>query len=299
MTRPRFHAVLLLLAGIAGAVGCNLDYLHTRERYDRGLAIVLPGIEGKSIWNISLAEGLNDGGVDCAIEIHEWGTPVPGGFLINLTDQRRNMAEAQRLVARILRYSNMYPGRQVHLIGHSGGAGLAILAVEDLPEDTPVETVTLLAAALSPEYDLRPALRRTRGSIYNCYSARDAVLLGAGTSLAGTIDRKYGESAGKVGFRLPEESSHEDDRLFTRLKQRAWEPGLARLGNDGGHFGWTDRRFAKVWIAPVLRRSLDRPSMAETVSPSDWAVSTFETWTSQDGSSKALIGRRLWTTSFP
>ena len=41
--------------------------------------------------------------------------------------------------------------------------------------------------------------------------------------------------------------------------------GLARLGNDGGHFGWTDRRFVRLWIAPVIRRQL-----AETIADGNW-----------------------------
>ncbi len=252
----------ILIAALSG--GCGIEHLQTRDRMERGLVIVLPGIEGRSVWNLSLANGLNDGGVDCGIEIHEWGTPVPGGFLINLTDQSRNLAEAARLRSRILRYQHTYPGRQVHLIGHSGGAGLAAMAVEQLPDASPVDSVTLLAPALSPGYDLRPALRRTRGKIYNCYSKYDAILLGAGTRLAGTIDRQYGDSAGKVGFMPPPDLSEEDIRLYGRLLQQEWEPGLARLGNDGGHFGWTDRRFVRLWIAPVIRRQL-----AESIAEND------------------------------
>lgn len=252
---PPFASIGIAL--LSPFAGCALPHLQTPDRLDRGLVIVLPGIEGRSIWNVDLAEGLNDGHVDCAIEIYDWGTSIPGGFLINLAHHDRNLTMADALSRYIVNYKTDRPGRQVHLIGHSGGAGLALMAVEKLPADLPVESITLLAVAISPEFDLRPALRNTSHSIYNCYSQNDSILLGAGTSIAGTIDRKYGESAGKVGFRVPPNADPESAALYRKLRQREWKPELARLGNDGGHFGWTNRRFVQHWIAPVILRMLD------------------------------------------
>lgn len=244
------------LAALTLLPACDLQHLQTRERADRGLVLVLPGIEGRSIWNTSLAQGLGKG-VDCAVEVYEWGTGVPGGFLINLTDQQRNGIAADKLSRHITRYQKSHPGRQVHLVGHSGGAGLALMAVQRLPQGTFVESITLLAAAISPEYDLRPALLKTRQNIYNCYSANDAILLGAGTSLVGTIDRKYGQAAGMVGFRVPDQQNHKADGLYSRLRQRPWTLDLFRMGNDGSHFGWTNAQFAERWIAPVIQSMLD------------------------------------------
>ncbi len=236
--------------------GCGLDHLKTRDRLEKGLVIVLPGIEGRSIWNTNLAAGLADGGVDCAIVLYEWGTPVPGGFLINLTDHSRNRAEAQKLADYVRSYQDSFPSRQVHLVGHSGGAGMALMAVELLPDDCLVESLTLLAAAVSPTYDLRPALRSTRWHLYNCYSARDSLLLGLGTTIAGTIDREHGKSAGMTGFRVPDHLAPADRAILSKLRQREWHPELNRLGNDGSHMGWTNREFVRDWIAPVIGRML-------------------------------------------
>lgn len=235
--------------------GCGLGHLSTPERMEKGLVIVLPGIEGRSIWNYNLAMGLDDGGIDCGIELFEWGTKVPGGFLLNLADEERNRSEAVRLRDRILAYQLEYPGRSVRLVGHSGGAGMAIMATERLPEGAEVDSLTLLAAAISPTYDLRPALRRIRQCLINCYSDRDSILLGPGTILAGTIDRRHVEAAGKVGFEVPEASSEEERAFFAKLHQFAWTPEMARMGHDGGHFGWTHRGFVRDWLVPIQSAS--------------------------------------------
>ncbi len=238
------------------AAGCSLGDLQTPERMSRGLVIVLPGIEGRSIWNVNLARGLDEGGVDCAIEIFDWGTQVPGGFLLNLTDDAMNRSEAARLRYRILEYKRRGRGRTVQLIGHSGGAGIAVMAAEQLPERVSVTSMTLLAAAISPEYDLRPALRHVDRHLVNCYSHQDNVLLGAGTMLLGNIDRVHAEGAGKVGFDLPEARTPEDRELLAKVRQIPWVPRMWTLGHDGGHFGWTDQRFVRTWLAPLIDGNL-------------------------------------------
>ncbi|MCB9851615.1 MAG: hypothetical protein H6819_00860 [Phycisphaerales bacterium] len=248
---------LLCLAPIAGTFGCVPDgRLNSSARLDRGLVVVLPGIEGPSVWNRDLVLGLDEGGVDCAIRRHVWGTPVPGGFLINLTDIERNRREADRLRDDLVAYMTKYPGRPVQLVGHSGGAGIALLATERLPADCPVTAIVLLAASVSPTYDLRPALGRTTQRILNCYSERDSILLGPGTTIAGTIDREFGESAGKVGFTSRPAFLPVEQRRYAALDQLKWTRSMEKLGNDGGHFGWTNRRFVREWLAPRVRRYL-------------------------------------------
>lgn len=248
---------LLCCAPMMASLGCLPDAaLQTEQRLDRGLVVVLPGIEGPSVWNRDLVLGLNDGGVDCAIRRHVWGTPVPGGFLINLTDIERNRREADRLRDDLVEYMAAYPGRPVQLVGHSGGAGIAILTAERMPEDCPLTAIFLLAASIGPEYDLRPALARTQTSILNCYSRRDDVLLGPGTKIAGTIDRSFSESAGKVGFVTPTAVLPVERRYYGVLEQAPWKESMRKLGHDGGHFSWTHRRFVREWLAPKVRRNL-------------------------------------------
>lgn len=214
--------------------------------------IVLPGIEGPSAWNYNLSRGLADGGVKTAIEVFDWGTSVPGGLLINLTDLDRNQKMAQALGDRIVEYKRSHPGRPVHIIGHSGGGGIAVLAAEKLPDDVRLASVILLAAALSPDYDLRPALRHTQYGIFNYYSAYDRIFLDAGTRVAGTIDRSHTSAAGSVGFRRPSALENGDRAVYDKLHQIAWQPEMRWSGHLGDHFGWTKPGFVRRYLAPLI-----------------------------------------------
>lgn len=242
---------LCLLAPLVA--GCSHAHLQTNDRLNRGLVIILPGIEGRSIWNENLARGLEDGQVRCAIEVYNWGTPIPGGFLLNLADMERNRNEAAKLRMRIKDYWRQYPRRPVQLIGHSGGAGIAVLTAEIMSPGEELDRLILLAAAISPGYDLSRALSHTRRGIYNCYSEMDNLFLGPGTLLFGTIDRQHSESAGKSGFRMPPGLPTEQTRQYEKLHQIAWTPSLLRIGHDGGHFGWAERGFVRSWVASLVK----------------------------------------------
>jgi pimeloyl-ACP methyl ester carboxylesterase len=234
------------------AAGCSIRDLQTPERMERGLVIILPGIEGRSRLNLNLARGLDEGGVKTGIEIFDWGSALPGGMLINLADYERNRRVAEKLKVRILRYRRRYPGRPIHLVGHSAGGGLALMATEALPRDVRLTSVILLAPAVSPKYDLHRALRRTRFGIFNHYSERDRAYLMLGTSLFGTVDRHYGPSAGAVGFERSAFSGPDGEGSASRLHQIRWRPRMRRYGHDGGHTGWTNRRFVSHYLAPLI-----------------------------------------------
>lgn len=249
MLRPSLLAMIgLLLSG----VGCSLADLDTPQRRENGLVIILPGIEGPSPWNYNLARGLADGGVRNSVQIYDWGTHIPGGMLINLAHYERNRAMAASLRDYILEYRRANPSRAVHLIGHSGGAGIAVMAAEMMPENERITTLILLAAALSPDYDLRPALRNVSSGIFNYYSKLDAALLCVGTSVAGTIDRQHTMAAGAVGFRRPTTSDPSERDLYRKLHQVEWRPTMQRFGHIGDHMGWTDRNFVKHYLAPLV-----------------------------------------------
>jgi len=243
---------------LSASVGCVPERLATDpQRLERGKVIVLPGIEGPSIWNRDLVLGLNDGGINCAIERYEWGTSVPGGALINLADLTANRRKAAKLAKGIVAYQQRYPDRPVVLVGHSGGAGLALLALERLPADAKVEAAFLLAAAVGPSFDTRPARAHLSGALVNCYSRHDALLLGLGTSIFGTVDREFGMAAGAVGFR--EQAARESTQTATTvapLEQIEWTPSLIKLGNIGQHESWTNRYFVRKWLAPRVKRYL-------------------------------------------
>ena len=108
-------------------MGCSRPQPYLSwSRLDRGLVIVLPGIEGRSPLNEAVCEGLVDGGVNWGIELCDWTTSVPMGYLINLRDQERNRNQAEEIAAKIVRYKMAHPERPVVLVGQSGGGAMAV-----------------------------------------------------------------------------------------------------------------------------------------------------------------------------
>lgn len=276
---PRASQVAIAAFLLAATAGCSLPKrLTSPERYQRGLVVVLPGIEGESVLTRSVALGLDEGHVEQAIEVFDWTLPLPGAYLFNLTDLERNRQQARKLADRILRFRDEHPAAPVFVLGHSGGGGVATLAVEALPAECRIDMLLLLAPALSPNYDLSAALRRTRYGIHNFYSPLDVGFLTVGTTVFGGIDREHGASAGALGFSPPATLSRTDKRQYdAKLRQTRWNIRLARSGATGGHLGWASSKFAREHLAPMIvryaRRSLERPDPA-TTRPSDSPPST-------------------------
>ena len=215
--------------------------------------IILPGIEGRSSLTWCIARGLADAGTDCAIVIHDWTTKHWPLFLFHLRAERRNRREARAIADRILNYQASWPGRPVHLVGHSGGAALAVWALELLPASATVETAVLLAPALAPTYDLSAALQKTKQGIWNFHSPLDLFFLVAGTLLFGTVEGRHTIAAGNRGFSPPQELAAEERIIYeTKLHQRRYSIDMLRQFHTGGHFGWTNRVFVAETLAPIL-----------------------------------------------
>ncbi|MDB5334690.1 MAG: hypothetical protein JWN70_309 [Planctomycetaceae bacterium] len=230
-----------------------LRKFRTPERYANGLAIVLPGIESESFLNHSVVWGLSDGGWPGAIEVDDWTTSYVLLFVYHLRGWRRNLRQARRIADRIVAYQDRYPGRPVHVIGHSGGGALSVLILEALPADRQVTTAILLGPAIAPGYPLQRALNQTERGVWNFWSPLDCLFLGAGTLLLGTVDGRWSCSAGMIGFREPPGLSAAERLVYQeKLHQQPYVLGMARTFNLGGHFGYTNRAFVEVWITPIL-----------------------------------------------
>ena len=243
-------ALVCLMPGLGCARVMNSCLVHPR---DHGLTLVLTGIESAHLGHAAFVRGLKSGGVESDIEIVDWTTGTPALLLYHLTAEHRNRCQAAMIASKIMRFQDEHPGCPVNLIGHSGGGGMVLLTLDALPADRQIETAVLLAAAVSPEFDLRSALCKVRHGIYN-YSSRigDAPLLIAGTTLFGTIDRRYGPSAGANGFSPP--SDPQTFELYQRkLFQRPYNLSMALDGNFSNHYGAMTPRFARRELAPILR----------------------------------------------
>ncbi len=241
----------MLLAPFCGCFSPTREV--STERLNHGYIVVLPGIEGVSYLNHNIAEGLVDGGWPGAVEVYDWTAGSVLLFPVNLRAYERNKREAAKIAAKITAYQDKHPGRPVHLIGHSGGGGVAVLALEALPPSRKITSALLLAPAISPDYDLRRALRRTEQGIWNFYSRYDIGFLKAGTTVMGTIDGEHTSAAGAVGFQMPWGLDEADRRLYsTLLKQQPYSRKMGDSGNSGGHIGWANRQFVGEWLCPIL-----------------------------------------------
>ena len=250
------HGRALRVLSLAAAVvflaaGCAT--YTTPQRYDRGLVLVLPGVEGRSVFNQQIVEGLDRGGVPYALEIHDWTSGLAPLFLWHLMDHRRNCLQAQRIADRLTEYADQYPNRPIWLVGQSGGGGMAVLALDLLPPGLCVDGAVLISPAIGRDYGLARALGRLRGKMIHYYSSKDLFFLGMGTGVFGNIDRSYGESAGRCGFRLPEDlTAEEAQRYETRLEQVDCSEGVPETGHLGLHLTSSSPDFVEKVIAPLL-----------------------------------------------
>ena len=209
---------------------------------------MFPGIEGGP-WQMSEPiRAMRDSGVDLAFDVLDWSKPL--NHLANLTDLNENKRIAATVAERIDGYRREHPTNPIHLVGYSGGAGLALLVVEALAANTQIDNVILVHAAISPKHDLTPALTHIRGRLVNFYCPSDWLILGAGTSVFGTIDREYSESAGRIGFVLTAAAA--DETLRRKIEQRKWTTDAIRAGHFGGHLGGAGYSWNRRYVAPWL-----------------------------------------------
>jgi pimeloyl-ACP methyl ester carboxylesterase len=222
------------------------------DRLDRGYTIVLPGIWGSQPVDYGIVMGLKDGDVQSAVELHDW-TAGALRLVYNLRAIDHNQGEARKIAAKIVAYQDRYPGRPVHLVGYSGGAGMAVLTLEALPADRPVTDAILLAPTLASDYDLRPAMRHTTHGIRNFYSPLDVPILMVLSTAFGTTEGRHTAAAGAIGFQTPG-GSNADERLDyeKRVPQQAYNLNMLMDGHGGGHFGWANRTFVARHVAPLL-----------------------------------------------
>ena len=229
--------------------GCHHPTKPTDVQPSHGLVWVFPGVEGGR-WSVGRPiQAFRDAGVTAAIEIHDWHRPF--GLITNLTAYQRNRADASRIAGEIAKYKRTYPTSPVDLVGYSGGGGMAVFVAEALPEDVHVRNIVLAEPALSRNYDLSVALAHVDGKLINYYSKLDWLILGLGTTIFGTMDRKHTPSAGHLGFTL--ESAVPDPAQRARVEQHPWTPDMLPTGHLGDHlsilrYKWNKRHVARYLI---------------------------------------------------
>lgn len=223
----------------------------TDERLDQGLVLILPGIEGLSFLNLSILHGLIDAGVPYAMEIVDWTTGNKFLTLYHLRAWKRNQRVARRLAQRIVDYQRDYPDRPVWIVGHSGGGGMALLTAAALPDGHRIAGLILLAAAVSPRFDLAAARRNVEQGIWSFHSWLDFLFVGVGTTIFGTLDGWHMPAAGMIGFRSHRTPADDADAAAP-FTQTAYHPRHLKSFHWGGHFSCTHRVFISEHVGPVI-----------------------------------------------
>ncbi len=246
--------VLCLAGGCCSTPKPPLDThaLISPERLGRGYTLLLPGILGNKSNDHELLVGLAAAKLPSAVEMYDW-TEGPWLLISNLRGLKRNRREARKIAEKIIAYQDRYPGRPVHLVGYSGGGGMAVLVLEALPPGRRVSSAILLGATLAPDYDLRLAMSHTERGIRNFYSPADKPVLVTLMTVVGTTEGRHTGAAGARGFTVPKGLEGDEREAYERgLIQQEYDLEMRALGNDGGHFGWIRPAFVQRWLAPLV-----------------------------------------------
>ena len=213
----------------------------------------LPGISGETDLDTDLIHGLRKGGFEGPIKTYDWTQSNPG--IPALLNRHLHEEEAVKISDMITRQFHSSPGQKLIVVGHSGGAAMAVFAIQKLPPDVKVDKLVLLAPALSPDYDLSSAFAHVAGNCYAFTSPNDMVVLGAGTRLFGTMDGKKTGAAGQIGFVPPDNAC---SAQYEKLVAKPYTPDWMKYKNDGDHVGTMTETFATAVIGPLLTAPTQR-----------------------------------------
>ena len=229
-----------------------------RGRRKRGLVVFAESIRwlGVAWGQRTVAEGLRRAGFEGEFRYWRWHAWWRGWLVLPaIMDAGMLEREAHRLAEFLRQQRREHPDAPLYVIGYSAGGYLALRALELLEEGVHVDAAAVLAGALAPSRDLAPACRRVVGPMVVCSSLLDCFIVGLGTLLFGTADRRHTPSMGMLGPRprvgLPEQ-----------VKSIPWRPGLARRGHWGGHFGASAAGFIQHAVAPAMGLAPPGPAPA-------------------------------------
>jgi len=225
------------------------------ERETHGYLYYLDGAGGgtaKKNWAGGVRDGFIEAGYPGAGEMFSWET---GKGLT--ADQKASVKykreKAGKLAERIEKHMAAHSGTPVGMLGFSAGTAEVVYALEDLPEKTKVDTVVLLGASISHDYDLTEMLKRVKGKMYIYTSTHDR-MVGFFMKFTGTTDRKYHDQGADIhGFVLPKGANAETRKLYAeKIVTIPWNKEFEKDGDHGHHFDNIKMEFIRDQVAPLF-----------------------------------------------
>ena len=214
-----------------------------------GRVLVLPGIMNVKFHLAWFKRMIRRAYPFYEVEVQRWGTPF--GSIANLQAYERNRRTAEELARQIGKYRETHPGAMIHLVGYSGGGGLAVMVAEALEAPASIHRLILVAAAISPQYPLADkVLPKVREFAVN-YASRYDVQIRQGTTFFGNMDGVKQPGAGGVGFSLQ----------HPKLIQVHWRKEMLRYLHLGNHWGYLSPLWQRRYLLPALDPSADASSL--------------------------------------
>ena len=255
------------LAALTGGCNGNAPFI-TPDRMANGLVIILPGIEGVSGLNRDIRRGLVAAGIYRGMPIKSWGCQIPlVGMMVKQINFLGNRIDGAAVAREIVKYQDEHPGAPVHVVGHSGGGGIAVFVAEAMPEGRKIKGLILLSASISSAHNLTKALSRCEDGIVNFHANGDPLLL-VGTIFFGNVCGTHGPGAGACGFDEPSDSDSEAKKLAYANLYQIEITGNMIQGRGIGHVSTTDQQFVTEYVAPWIYSS-------------DWPVMDTDTYASR------------------
>jgi hypothetical protein len=249
---PRFPTIRLVLAlcgltafGAARARGQAT--LGPPQPVEQRVVIAVDGSGLLRNMSGDLRHALADAHMPLKVESFAWSHGA-GRVLADLHGHDHQQAKGHELAQWILNYRKLSPTGKVYVVCHSSGTAVVLAAASLLPAGS-VERIVILAPAVAPKCDLRPALRCARLGVDSFHSQNDSI--GLVLAVMGNADGQFLVSAGSVGFTSPA-AVGADDALYQNLRQHAWDWEMCKTGYFGGHFGCTHAGFLRAYVVPLL-----------------------------------------------
>ena len=231
------------------------------EAAPAGLIFVADGAGGKLNMSKNLKLVIDEERLPLQVVTFDW-SHGSGRYLADHLFYDRAKREGLAMANVIQNFKQKSPNAPIYVVGHSAGVAVALTALESLPSPC-VDKAFIISPSVSADYDIRPALKAVKGNLYVHYSSKDWFWMGVATRVAGSTDRRYGPTSGRVGFHVVAD----DPECKAKLVQRNWEPSDRHTGNNGGHFGGYESGYLRQQVIPWMLPQADKEGPATAARP--------------------------------